>query len=38
VDFDAVAIRDAVDEFDLAKVDDFGHHLLVILTPFAKTV
>jgi magnesium transporter len=29
--FDAVSVRDAVDEFDLPKVDDFGHHLVVIL-------
>jgi len=28
---DAVALRDAVDDIDLPKVDDFGHHLLVIL-------
>ncbi len=30
-DFDSVAVRDAVEEFDLPKVDDFGHHLLVVL-------
>ena len=28
---DAVAVRDAVDDVDLPKVDDFGHHLVVIL-------
>lgn len=29
--FDALAVRDAIDDLDLPKVDDFGHHLLVIL-------
>jgi magnesium transporter len=29
--FDGMAVRDAVEDFDLPKVDDFGHHLLVIL-------
>jgi magnesium transporter len=28
---DALAVRDAVTDVDLAKVDDFGHHLLVVL-------
>lgn len=28
---DALAIRDAIDDHDLPKVDDFGHHLLVVL-------
>ncbi len=28
---DALAVRDAVVDLDLAKVDDFGHHLLVVL-------
>ena len=28
---DALAVRDAVNDVDLAKVDDFGHHLLVVL-------
>lgn len=28
---DKVAIRDAVEDADLPKVDDFGHHLLVVL-------
>ena len=28
---DALAVRDAVADLDLAKVDDFGHHLLVVL-------
>ena len=27
---DAVSVRDAVDDVDLPKVDDFGHHLLVV--------
>jgi magnesium transporter len=31
LDFDAVAVRDAVDDLDFPKFDDFGHHLLVIL-------
>ncbi len=31
LEFDAVAVRDAVDDLDFPKVDDFGHHLLVIL-------
>jgi magnesium transporter len=31
LDLDALAVRDAVLELDLSKVDDFGHHLLVIL-------
>lgn len=29
--FDAVAVRDTVEDLDLPKVDDFGHHMLVIL-------
>lgn len=28
---DALAVRDAVEDTDLPKVDDFGHHLLVVL-------
>ena len=28
---DALAVRDAVADLDLAKVDDFGHHLHVVL-------
>ncbi len=28
---DALAVRDAVADVDLPKVDDFGHHLLVVL-------
>jgi magnesium transporter len=28
---DPLAMRDAVGDFDLPKVDDFGHHLLVVL-------
>ncbi len=28
---DALAVRDAVEDADLPKVDDFGHHLLVVL-------
>jgi magnesium transporter len=28
---DGVSVRDAVDDDDLPKVDDFGHHLLVVL-------
>lgn len=28
---DALAVRDAVGDLDLAKVDDFGHHLLIVL-------
>lgn len=31
LDFDALAASDAVGDFDLPKVDDFGHHLLTIL-------
>ena len=31
LEFDAVSVRDAIDDRDLPKVDDFGHHLLVIL-------
>lgn len=31
LDLDALAVRDAVQDVDLSKVDDFGHHLLVIL-------
>lgn len=31
VDADALSARDAVEEHDLPKVDDFGHHLVVIL-------
>ena len=29
--FDALSVRDAVADRDLPKVDDFGHHLLVVL-------
>jgi magnesium transporter len=29
--FDGLALRDSAEEFDLPKVDDFGHHMLVIL-------
>jgi magnesium transporter len=28
---DALSVRDAVEERDLPKVDDFGHHLVVVL-------
>ena len=28
---DVLAIRDAIEATDLPKVDDFGHHLLVVL-------
>lgn len=28
---DPLAVRDAVDDVDLPKMDDFGHHLLVVL-------
>src|SRR5690606_19620401 len=28
---DRIAIRDAVSDLDLPKLDDFGHHLLVVL-------
>lgn len=31
LEFDSLAVRDAVDDIDLPKVDDFGHHLLVVL-------
>jgi len=31
IDADALSARDAVEEHDLPKVDDFGHHLVVIL-------
>lgn len=31
LDFDLLALRDAVDERDLPKVDDFGHFLLIVL-------
>lgn len=31
LDLDPLAVRDAVEEYDLPKVDDFGHHLLVVL-------
>jgi magnesium transporter len=31
LDFDGMAVRDAVEDLDVPKVDDFGHHLLVIL-------
>ena len=31
LNLDAVAVRDAVDDLDFPKFDDFGHHLLVIL-------
>ena len=30
-DTTALAVRDAVEDTDLPKVDDFGHHLLVVL-------
>ena len=30
-DFDTLAMRDVLEDIDLSKVDDFGHHLLVIL-------
>lgn len=29
--FDQMALRDVVEDSDLSKVDDFGHHLLVVL-------
>lgn len=29
--FDQMALRDVVEDTDLSKVDDFGHHLLVVL-------
>ena len=28
---DQIAVRDAIDDFDMPKIDDFGHHLLVVL-------
>lgn len=31
LELDGLAVLDAVDDFDLPKLDDFGHHLLVIL-------
>ncbi len=31
LEFDALAVRDAVEDLDMPKFDDFGHHLLVIL-------
>ncbi len=31
LNLDGVAVRDAVSDIDLPKVDDFGHHLLVVL-------
>jgi magnesium transporter len=31
LEFDTLAVRDAIDDFDLPKLDDFGHHLLVVL-------
>ena len=31
IDADALSARDAVEEHDLPKVDDFGHHLVVVL-------
>ena len=31
LELDGMAVRDAIDEVDLPKLDDFGHHLLVIL-------
>lgn len=31
LDVDALSIRDAVEDVDLPKVDDFGHHLVVVL-------
>ena len=30
-EFDGLAVRDAIEDLDLPKLDDFGHHLLVIL-------
>jgi magnesium transporter len=30
-DLDPLAVRDAIAEYDLPKVDDFGHHLLVVM-------
>jgi magnesium transporter len=35
---DPLAVRDAVDERDLPKVDDFGHHLLVVLHGLSSDV
>jgi magnesium transporter len=29
--FDPLSVRDAVEDFDLPKFDDFGHHLVVVL-------
>jgi magnesium transporter len=31
LELDPLAIRDAINEYDLPKVDDFGHNLLVVL-------
>ena len=31
IDADALSVRDAIDEYDLPKVDDFGHHMVVVL-------
>jgi magnesium transporter len=31
LDLDPIAVSDAVRDYDLPKVDDFGHHLLVVL-------
>ncbi len=28
---DQIAVRDAIDDIDLPKIDDFGHHLLIVL-------
>ena len=28
---DQIAVRDAIDDVDMPKIDDFGHHLLVVL-------
>ncbi len=31
LELDGLAVHDAVNEIDLPKVDDFGHHLLIVL-------
>ena len=31
LELDGLAVRDSIDDVDLPKLDDFGHHLLVIL-------
>ncbi len=33
---DVLAVRDAIEDTDLPKVDDFGHHLLVVLHGLRK--